>query len=86
MSERIKEASIHLQLLVVGTILFLGVLFWPALDVNHVWEDWETARCILHSLWLTGAYLGFVVLVTGHALFRNRPEPAQESDQPARPE
>lgn len=84
MRDEPKALSVHFQILIVGTILFLAALFWPILDSSN-WPDARIAQCTLFSLWLLGGYMGFVVLVAGHALLENRESRQKASEQVDRP-
>jgi uncharacterized membrane protein YozB (DUF420 family) len=83
MSKRIEQASIHFQLLIIGTVLLGMAFIWVVTPQknesgNSVNVEWN----IVFGLAAIAGYLAFVVLVAGHALLKNprRSEPPDESD------
>ena len=77
MSEPLKGASIHFQLLIAGTMVFLAGFFW-VVNQHGSGPEWY----IIFGLSAIAVYLAFVVVVSGHALLERPPEPPKRPEEP----
>jgi hypothetical protein len=76
MSQPGKRASVHFQILVAGTLLFLAIFCSVAVRLNGPISD----NSIALGLWSIAGYLAFVVLVASHGLFV-RKRPTEDEDE-----
>lgn len=78
--ETTKQASVHFQLLVAGTVVFLAVFFWVVMpETAKSGETINAAWHLAYGLSAIAVYVAFVVVVAGHALLESRPKPPESS-------
>jgi hypothetical protein len=73
--DAVGSASIHFQILVAGTVIFLGIFYWlTSFPEGSTFESQVSARTssILVGVRIIGAYVALVALVLGHALLGSR--------------
>jgi hypothetical protein len=66
------SASLHFQILLVGTVIFVAALFWLA-DFPHANTPNEASMIVLRIFDVVkavGCYLAFVSVVIGHKMLR----------------
>jgi hypothetical protein len=69
----LTPASLHFQILLVGTVIFLVALFWLT-DLPHT-NTYEAQAAVAASrlvigIRILGCYLAFVSVVIGHGVLR----------------
>lgn len=77
-----NQESLHFQLVVAGTVVFLIVLFWltsmPHTNTSEARIAMALPRLIV-GLQTTGCYLAFVCVVFAHRFLRTNSQPRSES-------
>ncbi len=80
----LSTASLSFQILLVGTLIFLGALFWltdlPHANTNEARAAMAASRAVM-GIQTLGCYLAFVSVVLGHkVLGRRAPSRPEEQD------
>ncbi len=71
----LSSESLHFQLLLAGTAVFLTALFWFTTSPHtntHEAQVAAAAEALVIGIQTLGCYLAFVSLIFGHKLLRKR--------------
>ncbi|TKJ38916.1 MAG: hypothetical protein CEE38_04255 [Planctomycetes bacterium B3_Pla] len=77
----LSPASLHFQILLAGTVIFLVTLFWLT-DLPHT-NTYETRAAVAASrivigIRILGCYLAFISVVLGHKVLQRRAQSRSE--------
>ena len=73
----LSSESLHFQLLLAGTAVFLVALFWFTSSPHENTYEAQVAAAtvaLVIGIQIVGCYLAFVSVVVGHKLLRRRDE------------
>ena len=79
----LTPTSLHFQILLVGTVIFLVALFWLTQlphENTHAAQTAVAVPRLVAGIQALGCYLGFVSIVLGHVILRRRPWPNSEKE------